>query len=125
MTDSYLTSSDMDMIQRVLAASSRVPPDRELEIVRARFLVECFERGMTKEEDLRRALSDHSVITQASPMPRPGPLSTLYRTLAAHRDTGIALDAGRGVEGKKRLVDNDTDGSRRRMAALKARHLLH
>jgi len=93
MPNSYLTSSDMDLIQRLLAASRRLPLDQVREKIRARFMVECLEGGMTKEDDLRRALADHSAISDASPVAESGTLSKLYRLLTAHRDRDEAVNA--------------------------------
>ena len=125
MPNSYLTSTDMDLIERLLAVSRELPLDDEREKTRARFLVECFEEGMTEEDGLKRALQDRLTIADASLLPEPGMLSKLYRLLSAHRDGKAVVEPDDGVDEAQRRIDNDTDGTRRRANELKNRHHLH
>lgn len=113
MSSTYLTSEDLDMIDRLVAEVRESQPVRNIarETAAARFLVQDFEENQTPEPELRRKL-------------------------AAYLDEQDAMDAAlvRWDEGDEpgrsprseaqRHIDDDTDGRRRRAIETKNRNQL-
>lgn len=60
MSSTYLTSDDMNLIERLLGEIGEHGPLRNFDRnAAARFLVQSFQRGATSEADLRASLSRH------------------------------------------------------------------
>jgi hypothetical protein len=61
MSSTYLTSDNMNLIERLLSEVRGAGPIRNFdrETAAARLLIQRFEQGMTKESELRCALSHH------------------------------------------------------------------
>ncbi|WP_146149025.1 hypothetical protein [Pseudaminobacter soli (ex Li et al. 2025)] len=114
MSSNYLTSVEMDMIERLLAEVRGLHPDRDVtrETATARFLVYDIEKNQTAEAELRKKLTAH---------------------LDEWESTGAAIarwDYEGGASGRlprteaQRRIDNDTDGTRRRAIETKDRNRL-
>lgn len=61
MSSAYLTSKNMTMIERLLLEVRAVPRNRSQETMRARFLIDQFQGGVTAEADLRSVLNVREV----------------------------------------------------------------
>jgi hypothetical protein len=61
MSSTYLTSDDMNLIERLLSEVRGAGPTRNFdrETAEARFLIKRVEQGATSEDELRGALSYH------------------------------------------------------------------
>lgn len=108
MSSAYLTPSNLKEIEGLLAELREATPlhssDRETEA--ARFLVEHFQQGVTLEADLRVKLT--SFLAQLD-------------TVAGTFDQS---DKPAAIRNAKRLIENDTGGTKRRQMETKARHRL-
>jgi hypothetical protein len=61
MSSTYLTSDDMNLIERLLSEvrGAGPTPNFDRETAEARFLIKRVEQGTTNEDELRAALSHH------------------------------------------------------------------
>jgi len=138
MSSTYLTSENMNMLQRLLAEVRRLPRNIQREASSARFLVHRFQDGTTAESDLRSQLEAYgrggddrdagSVAAQANG--NAAGKSGFLRGWLSSRSTPAGaparnLPATVRRSEAQRLRDNDTDGRRRRENEVKGRNQMH
>ncbi|PWJ78348.1 hypothetical protein C7441_11613 [Pseudaminobacter salicylatoxidans] len=108
MSSTYLTSADMSMISRLVAEVRESQTFRNLprETAAARFLIKQYEENLTAEPELREKLALYLEALEITAPNDNGASGRLPRTEA------------------KRFIDNDSDGTRRRLTETKRRNQL-
>lgn len=114
MSSDYLTSNDLNMIERLLGEVREPGNFRGLdrESVAARFLIANFRRSKTAEKDLRTLLAARIKAQDAT-----------ERGLNRWDNEGGAPAKRVRTEAQRR-IDNDTDGTRRRARGTEQRNQL-
>ena len=131
MSSAYLTSKNMTMIERLLLEVRAVPRNRSQETMRARFLIDQFQGGVTAEADLRSVLNVREVkgsdSSQRSVVSRA--VGALFGSRFSDREAPqivaqkLAFRVAR--DEVQYRIDNDTDGRHRRENEVKGRHQMH
>jgi hypothetical protein len=131
MSSAYLTSKNMTMIERLLLEVRAVPRNRSQETMRARFLIDQFQGGVTAEADLRSVLNVREV--KGSDTSRRSVVSRAVGALFGSRFSDreapqivaqkLAFRVAR--DEVQYRIDNDTDGRHRRENEVKSRHQMH